>query len=404
MQDPHWPNRRRFVLGALASLTAGTTYARSLPPHTTVSPELTILAGRCVLAGFHRRMGIPPVLYARLSVGGLAGILVGPGNFSTLNDLRALTASVQSSLPHGVPPALVAADQEGGTVSHLSPPLPFLPAMASLGRIDDIELTRRVGAALGTTLRSVGCTLDLAPVLDVRTCVDNLVDLNRAFGRRPDVVSRHGVALSAGLASAGVLACAKHFPGHGDTREDSHIELPRLPHNRARLDAVELVPFRAAIHLVPAVMLAHVVYAGVDPTLPASLSPAILQGILRDALNFTGVAVSDDLEMAPIRQRYGVPAAAVRAIEAGCDLVVIAHTPSEALAAIDALATAAQQRPGFRARLTEAASRVDTLRARLVHALPPNPYAESPTTLLREVIARNPTQHPTRGPDPTLRR
>lgn len=254
--------------------------------------------------------------------------------------------------------------------------------------MDDLELTRRVGAMLGHTLREVGVTLDLAPVVDVRTSTDNMVLLGRTFGGDAALVARHAPAMVEGLLAAGVLACAKHFPGHGDTREDSHEVLPRVPHDRARLDAVELVPFRSVLSTVPAVMLAHVIYEGVDRQRPASLSPAHARALLREHLGFRGVAVSDDLEMAPIRTGLGVPSAAVQALVAGCDLVLTAHTPHHAVDAIQALALRADRDPAFRERLREASGRVGAMRSTLLQRVPPNPYREPPEALLREVASR----------------
>jgi beta-N-acetylhexosaminidase len=315
-------------------------------------------------------------------------VILARENFRSPRELSALITELRRLTPPGAPGALIAADQEGGPVSHLSPAVPWTPSLTTLGAIDDLALTARVAAVLGGHLRALGVTFDLAPVLDVRTNGANMVVFGRVFGRDPQLVARHGRAFIESLTARGVLACAKHFPGHGDTREDSHARLPRLPHGRERLDRVELVPFREVAAVAPAVMLAHIVFDGIAPREPATLSPAHY-ALLRGPVGFQGVAVTDDLEMAPIRVGVGVAVAAERAVAAGADLVTIAHTPGFARSASLRLASRAARDPAFRARLEEAAGRVRALRTRAAE-MPAAPSGESVTALLREVAARTP--------------
>jgi beta-N-acetylhexosaminidase len=384
---------------AEAQNRAGTS-ANAAPPD-----ELVRLAGGCILAG-SRMFGLHPILRTMLTRKALGGVLIAHENFSDAATLANLCRDVRNAMPPDEPPPLIAADQEGGTVSHLSPPLPWMPGIPTLGDLDDTDLSERWGQAMGTLLRRTGMNFNLAPVLDVRTNPRNMVVHGRTFGSRPELVARHGPPLIRGLTGAGVLACAKHFPGHGDTREDSHTMLPVVPHGLTRLDAVELVPFRAVATTVPAVMVAHVIYQGIDASRPATLSPTILRDVLRDRVGFGGVAVSDDLEMYAIRHYHGVPEGAVKALEAGCDLVIIAHTPVHARDAAVAMARKAARDSAFRTRLEEAAGRVRRMRAWLQTPLPPNPYAVDPVAVIRETQrrARERGQAPTRAADPTLQR
>jgi beta-N-acetylhexosaminidase len=196
--------------------------------------------------------------------------------------------------------------------------------MAALGRSDDPALARKFASALAAELLAVGVSLDYAPVLDIHTNPKNPVIGDRALGETPDVVAKLGRVIIEELQQAGVAACGKHFPGHGDTATDSHTELPLVEHPPDRLRAVEFVPFRAAIEAnVAFIMTAHVLATSIDEERPATLSRKIVNDILREELGFTGVIISDDLEMKAISRTYRSADAAVAAVAAGCDAVLM---------------------------------------------------------------------------------
>jgi beta-N-acetylhexosaminidase len=221
-------------------------------------------------------------------------------------------------------PAWVAIDQEGGRVTRLRSPFTVWPPMAVLGRSDDVELTRRFAMALAAEQAAVGISLDFAPVLDIHTNPKNPVIGDRALGETPDVVAKLGRVIIEELQGAGVAACGKHFPGHGDTATDSHVELPVVEHPPDRLRAVEFVPFKTAIEAgVAFIMTAHVLVTSIDEERPATLSPRIVHAILREEMGFNGVIASDDLDMDAIAKSYGAGEAAVAAIAAGCDVVLM---------------------------------------------------------------------------------
>jgi beta-N-acetylhexosaminidase len=221
-------------------------------------------------------------------------------------------------------PGWVGIDQEGGRVARLKSPFTVWPPMAVLGRSDDPELAKRFAAALAAELAAVGISLDYAPVLDIHTNPGNPVIGDRALGERPETVARLGRVIIEGLQGAGVAACGKHFPGHGDTATDSHVELPVVEHAPDRLRAVEFVPFKAAVDAnVAFIMTAHVLVVSMDEERPATLSPRIVQGILRDELGFRGVIVSDDLQMKAIANSYSPGEAAIAAVRAGCDTLLM---------------------------------------------------------------------------------
>lgn len=222
-------------------------------------------------------------------------------------------------------PAWVSVDQEGGRVARLKEPFTRWPPMATLGRAGTRSeaLAERFAAALATELLAVGFTLDYAPVLDIHTNPKNPVIGDRALAERAEDVAALGAVIIRALQGAGLAACGKHFPGHGDTSADSHFELPLVEHPPDRLRAIEFEPFRAAVAArVAFIMTAHVLVPSLDETRPATLSPAIVQ-ILRDELKFDGVILSDDLEMKAVSAKCAVPDAAVDAIRAGCDGLLI---------------------------------------------------------------------------------
>ena len=228
-------------------------------------------------------------------------------------------------------PAWVGIDQEGGRVARLRSPFTIWPPMAVLGRSEDPALTKRFAVALGAELSAVGISLDYAPVLDIHTNPKNPVIGDRALGSRPETVAHLGRVIIEELQGVDIAACGKHFPGHGDTATDSHVELPVVEHAPDRLRAVEFVPFKAAIDAdVAFIMTAHVLAVALDDENPATLSPRIVGGILRGELGFRGVIVSDDLEMKAIANTYRPGDAAVAAIAAGCDAVLMCGTGSRA--------------------------------------------------------------------------
>jgi beta-N-acetylhexosaminidase len=202
-------------------------------------------------------------------------------------------------------PALLTVDQEGGRVQRVRAPATVWPAMRAVGRAGD--LTESIARAMALELRALGFNLDFAPVCDVDSNPKNPVIGDRSFGSDPAAVSRHVAAFVRGLQGEGIIACAKHFPGHGDTAQDSHLHLPKIERDEPELRRTELPPFRAAIEAgVGTVMSAHVIFAAWDEELPATLSPRILPRLLRKELGFDGVVFSDDLEMKAVHGRYTI--------------------------------------------------------------------------------------------------
>jgi beta-N-acetylhexosaminidase len=319
-------------------------------------------AGQVLVGGFPA--GEPPALLLEaLRERALAGVILFKRNLGTPIETASLVRRFADAAPEEAP--LVAIDQEGGRVQRLGAPVLQLPPMRRLGELDDLELTRAAARALGRQLAALGINVDFAPVLDVHTNPANEVIGDRAFGSDPQQVARHGRAFAEGLADAGLLSCGKHFPGHGDTVEDSHFELPALPHDLPTLESRELVPFRENVDVLGSMMTAHILFRALDPTRPATLSPLVIEGLLRERLGYRGLVFSDDLEMRAIADRWPPGDAAVQAIEAGCDLILVCKEVSLLFEARAALTQRARADARFAERLERAAERVRAVRASL---------------------------------------
>ena len=255
----------------------------------------------------------------------LGGVILFGRNIEAPEQVAELAA--ESEALGRTTPAWVSVDQEGGRVARLKEPFTKWPPMATLGRAGREEgeaLAERFAKALAGELRAVGITLDYAPVLDIHTNPRNPVIGDRALAERSEDVARLGRVIIKALQESGVAACGKHFPGHGDTSTDSHVELPLVEHPPDRLRAIEFEPFRAAIaEQVAFIMTAHVLVPSLDAERPATLSPKVVHALLRDELGFEGVILSDDLEMKAVSALYPVPESAVEAIRAGCDGILV---------------------------------------------------------------------------------
>ena len=284
-------------------------------------------------------------------------------------------------------PLWVSVDQEGGRVARLRAPFTEWPPAVTLGRCGDVVLAERFGRALAVELRAVGISLDFAPVLDVHTNPANPVSGDRALATRADRVGDLGTAIIRGLQASGVAACGKHFPGHGDTASDSHLELPVVDHSPERLREVELVPFRAAIRAgVASIMTAHLLVPALDETRPATMSPAIVTDLLRTELGYGGLVVSDDLEMRAIAEHYTKPEAAVAAVAAGCDVVLLCSGDHDGqVAALEALVHAVEQELLPRQRIADAFARQRQAKERFL-VPPPAPLTERG---IRSVLGRD---------------
>jgi len=321
-----------------------------------------------MLVGFEGRVA-PGWLLEAIAAGRCGGVVLFARNLGTPPEVAALSQALVDAAPASAPELVIAIDQEGGRVQRLRAPLTVWPPMARLGLRDDPALTEQVGRAIGEELRALGINLDFAPVCDVATNPDNPVIGDRAFGDTPERVAAQAAAFLRGLEDAGVRGCAKHFPGHGDTAVDSHLDLPRVEHSLERLRAVELPPFRALIEAgVGMVMTAHLVAAALDGQ-PATLSAAWIDGVLRRELGFSGVVASDDLDMKAVADRFTVDQVVQGALGAGVDLLLCCRDPDRRQAVEAALSRAADD-PVLGPRVQASLGRVRAFRASLAPGAP----------------------------------
>ncbi len=307
----------------------------------------------------------------------LGGVIYFSRNVAEPAQVRELSREAASLMREW--PLWISVDQEGGRVARLRRPFTEWPPMMTLGRSGDAALAGAFGAALAAELRAVGVNLDYTPVLDIHTNSQNPIIGDRAFGSTPEVVASFGAALIRCLHESGVVACGKHFPGHGDTSTDSHLELPLVEHAPDRLDRVEYVPFRAGIAAgLATIMTAHVLVPSIDPDLPATLSRAVVDGVLKKALGFEGLVISDDLGMKAVAATWPLPDAMVAALQAGCDSVLLCNsTQDEQVEALEAVIRAMESGVLPVARVEDALARQWRVKTRFAAALQAPPAALS---------------------------
>ncbi len=329
----------------------------------------------------------PDAETTRLLELGVGGVVLFARNVEAPAQVAELTRDLKR---RASAPLVVSVDQEGGSVARLRAGFTRLPVFRALGDTGDAALARELGRVVGSELSAVGIDWNFAPVLDVDTNPANPVIGARSLARDPERVAELGTSFALGLLDAGVAPCGKHFPGHGDTRQDSHHELPRLPHTLERLERVELVPFaRAVTSGIPALMTAHIVFEALDPERPASMSAAVVRGLLRERMAFSGLVVTDDLEMKAIADHFAIEDVALGALAAGVDVLLVCHHAELARRAIDAIVRGVRSGALSETLLNAAAERVATFAARFARP----PLAELDLTKLdgerhRAVVAR----------------
>ena len=285
-----------------------------------------------------------------------------------IRNLQEVAASTSTGLP-----LFISVDQEGGRVARLTEPFTKYPPLCCLGHAQSESLASRFGRALATELKDVGINMDYAPVLDVHTNPENPIIGDRAIASDPQTVARLANAFIQGFRDAGVIPVGKHFPGHGDTHIDSHLDLPTVQRDAATLEAVELLPFKKTIARgLEVIMTAHVIYTAWDETNPATFSKTILQNILRQQLGFEGIIMSDDLEMKAVDNYYDFEALPRLGINAGLDMFMICNNTEKARALHDHLTQEVDQGTVALARVQQSVERILRLKQNLPSS-PPNP-------------------------------
>ncbi|MEK3904462.1 beta-N-acetylhexosaminidase [Paenibacillus sp. FSL R7-0179] len=293
----------------------------------------------------------------------VGGIILYSGNVGSLKELVQLTNALKQSNAGNPAPLFMSVDQEGGKVSRLPDDYAAFPSNAAVGRGDDADAAGKMGELLGRAVKSSGFNMDFAPVLDINSNPDNPVIGDRSFGHSAELVTRLGIAEMKGLEHAGVIPVVKHYPGHGDTSVDSHLELPVINKTETQLAELEWQPFQAAIReKADAVMVAHILYPKLDPDKPASLSQVIIGQQLRGQMGYEGVVITDDMTMGAIIKNYSLPAAAIESVLAGSDILLVAHEYKNEQAVRAALLDSVKNGSISEARIDESVYRILALK------------------------------------------
>lgn len=334
----------------------------SVPPDSEINNNLTLeqKVGQLMMIGFE---GVLPTeeLKEQIQKMNVGEIILFPRNIESPKQVLILTKSIQA-LNKSPVPILIAIDEEGGRVIRFYNDDVTMPGQMAIGATGSPKLAYEAGRLIAARLSSLGIDINLAPVLDLNIESENRIVGSRSFGKDPEIVSSLGTSYIRGVQSLGISATAKHFPGHGRTKLDSHKTLPRISSSLEK----DLIPFNEAIaQNIDLIMTAHVAYPKIDKSgLPATISPEIISNILRKKMNYDGVIITDDLEMGAIEQTYGIGEAAVRAIAAGSDIVIVGWSKNKQKEVYDALLKAARSGKISQKRLDEAVERVTKLRAK----------------------------------------
>lgn len=406
----------RTLAAVFLALLIGTGAASALPVLTDEE-----LAGQTMIV-FFRGAELDETTWLRLDRIRPGGVILysSAGNVGSPAQVARLVDDLQTRAASWPLPPFVTVDQEGGRVNRLTEGVTVFPGAMALGAAGRTDLSSRAARATAEQLRELGITVDFAPVADVNVNAANPVIGVRSFGSDAADVGRLASAWIVPFAETGVLCSAKHFPGHGDTDVDSHLGLPRIPHDRKRLETVELVPFRRMIEEgVPAIMTAHVVVPALESDdIPATFSRAVLHDLLREELHFPGLVISDSLGMGALDRQWGVVESALRSLEAGVDLLIFGadrgHEPEEQIDAHEAIVAALRSGRLERAALEASLGRIAAAKEGLGLLSDARPRTFGPTAtedredLAREIaegaltLLRNDGSLPLRGSLPLL--
>lgn len=303
------------------------------------------MVGQLFLVGFDG-LSVPAEFKKLIQDYNLGGTIYFKRNIDGPAQMAELSNEIQFSCRgKEAPPLFISIDHEGGTVVRVSKPFTKFPDNSYLGEMGSPKVGFAFGAVLGKELKAVGININYAPVVDVNTNDDSPIIKNRAFSSDAEICARLGSAVSRGIQKSGVISVAKHFPGHGDTAEDSHLSLPRVKKTLEELEAIEFIPFRRSIRSrVEGIMTAHILNESLDPDYPATMSHKTITGILREKLRFSRLVFTDDMEMKAIADNYGSDEAAILSVLAGCDVLIYRGDMAIHVSAMEAVIKAVESK------------------------------------------------------------
>ncbi|PYG89567.1 beta-N-acetylhexosaminidase [Ruminiclostridium sufflavum DSM 19573] len=293
----------------------------------------------------------------------VGGFILFKRNIKDSNQMLSLLNSLKETNKANKLPLFLSIDEEGGRISRMPDEFLKIPSNRIIGEKNDSSLSYRIGNIIGEELKMFGFNMDFAPVLDINSNPQNPVIGDRAFGSEAGIVTELGIQTMKGIQAQNIISVVKHFPGHGDTSEDSHVGLPRVNNDLERLYNFELVPFSAAIeNRADAVMIAHILLPEIDAENPASLSKTIISDVLRSSMHFDGVVITDDFTMGAIEKNYDIGRAAVKSIQAGSDIVLVCHTFAKQETVIRAIKSAVSANEISMERIDESVYRIIKLK------------------------------------------
>ncbi|WP_458464092.1 beta-N-acetylhexosaminidase [Paenibacillus sp.] len=293
----------------------------------------------------------------------VGGIIFYANNVTTLQETAKFVQSIKEVNQSNPVPIFMSVDQEGGKVSRMPESVESIPSSGKVGQTKDSALAETMGELLARQIQLTGFNVDFAPVLDVNSNPKNPVIGDRSFGSSAELVSRMGIAEMKGLRSEGIIPVVKHFPGHGDTSVDSHLDLPVVNKTEKQLSELEWIPFQAAVkEQVEAVMVAHILFPKLDPDHPASLSDVIIGEHLRGKFKYDGVVITDDLSMGAIAKNFKLDEAAIATVKAGSDILLVAHSYESAKTIFDTLISAVKSGKISESRIDESVYRILALK------------------------------------------
>ncbi len=293
----------------------------------------------------------------------VGGLIFYKNNIASTSQIVTLQNEIRAANAGNKLPLLLGVDQEGGRISRMPNEVKNLPTSLAIGKVNNPAYSYEIGTLLGQEVKAFGFNLNFAPVLDVNSNPNNPVIGDRSFGDNPEIVIRLGIETMKGIMKEEVIPVVKHFPGHGDTSVDSHLELPTVNKSLAELEELELIPFQAAVENgADVVMAAHILLPKIDPDYPSSMSKVVLTDMLRKQLGFNGVIITDDMTMGAIADNYSIAQAAVQSVKAGSDIILVAHGDSNISATIDALIAAVESGEIKEERINESVARIIRLK------------------------------------------
>lgn len=293
----------------------------------------------------------------------VGGVILFAKNIKDSTQLATITNSIKNLSNPEIPP-IIAIDEEGGMVSRMPSDIESMPSAYSIAQTGSTDLCYQSGEIIGKQLNALGLSTGFSPVLDIWSNPDNMIISSRAYGTTPEDVSTYATQAMLGLKSQEVIPVGKHFPGHGDTLDDSHYSLPVITKTKSELESYEFIPFKTAIdNGIPAIMVGHLLCTDIDSTYPASLSKTMVTGILKTELGFNGVVFTDDLTMDAIDNQYSVEDAGVMALNAGCDMLLVCHGYDNATNTINNIISAVENGTLSESRLNDAVYRILKLKS-----------------------------------------